>query len=1175
MSANFNIAMLRSIQQPLAESMEAIIAQLTRMLAGQIQGAELDQGQHSKLVRGSLEMIGCQAISRLASTLEKGCEALTQPERRGWDRSRVEEVSKSLLLLAEGLDDQIKHMLVDNEDLPVRMWPVWAHVYEAMGEPVPTPEDLFEPDPNFEDEKFQPLATDYLAQVCEGMSERLSQSISQLDAARDGNGVAKALREAERVFNWAYGLRHRRGYQAYWLVMRARMAMGLIQDPALLEDKASWTILLNEASIELQKFSKDALRVRPDLLLKVIRPLLAPWPQSWTNAHPALAEMDARMGLSVFWKTVLEVQDQKSQLAITQFVAHQDELLALLASVRSEWTRYVSGEGRSSDASTAKDSMVQSLRALSSKRMLFADPSAIVMLDELGRLADSMPHFEAITEDMSLEFASSVLVVEDSVERRGRFSPEFHEQSRTQQKRLTAAWSGNGRELAALPMVRWDAKKQERQTRQAMSTVFQEIRKDLVGVEEILVEHFREEHGKPLDRDAMRDTLSLADAVLRMLLCEPASRVVKALIERVPSIPTQGSVDQTLQDEITLGVTGLTSFLAARESGDEDAENLLSSAVKALLNEPLRRGKDPSLMVPPPESEVDHVALHAEVAPQNHVEPELNTAPVVHEEALDLSFDFDLGPTAEAAEAAIVPAEPVDIEPLLSPSKETLPAKERSEDEISIQAQNGVWDYPSEKEPDLVYFLLDEADAVLAEIETQAGILDHEPSNEEARASLRRQFHTIKGSGRIAGLFALAQVAYWMEDLLTLDEQESPIYRRRVDMVVRSAHQQFETWFQELRQNSKVWIEALELRQQIETVVLMGFAQNAAANTSIETGDIPMGDTLQDEGQLQDAPLHEPSPQELDFEFTPSLQPSPLDLDVPSVEIQSEDAELPEITPSPELELSPPDGVELVATQNEAADADAEAIFEPYPEDALTAQLVEDVAAQSQDVAEAAEEEASSERMVDEASESEAGQVEEVFAEEASVVVVPGLGEMDAEMFSLFRQDAIIHVEAIRSCVSEYESAGEVDVSSLARAAHTLASLAGGLGAHSIRQLARSIEKTLDVNPEDPPPASMPIPAVLASASAVLADAVEKLYAEHTLVHVPEETIILVDSLLRAPGVEQVDNAYEESMDPVDLTVEDTEDDALIDDIIDKMAEVAERLQEATLLLIKLSERRR
>lgn len=1166
MSANFNIAMLRSIQQPLAESMEAIIAQLTRLMAGQIQGNELDQGQHAKLVRGSLEMIGCQAISRLAATLERGCDALAFPDRRGWDQDRVDQIAKSLLLLAEGLDDQIKHMLVDNEDLPVRLWPVWAHVFETMGEPAPSPEDLFEPDPNFEDEKFQPLAIDYLAQVCEGMNERLAQALAQLDAARDGAGVAKSLREAERVFNWAYGLRHRRGYQAYWLVMRARMAIGLIQDPAQLEDKASWTVLLNESSIELQKFAKDALRVRPDLLLKVIRPLLTPWPQSWTSAHPALEEMDSRMGLSVFWKTVSEVQDQKLQLAVSQFVAHQDELLSLLANLRSEWTRYVSGEGRASDPQVARAHVVNAVSALTSKKMLFSDPSAIIMLEAISRISEKMPGFDAVSEEMALEFASSVLVVEDSVERRGRVSPEFHEQSRTQQKRLAAAWDGNRSELAALPLVRWDAKKQERQTRQALSIVFQEIRKDLTGVEEVLVENFRGSVSRPAEQSSMMDTLSLADAVLRMLMCGSASRVVRALNERLSSMPAAGALPAQVQDEITLGITGLTSFLAARESGDEDAENLLATAVRALLGEPLRKEVDPAFLVPPPEQNVAMVAeIVASDAPSPEDEGEVLTqqeedaapipasdvllgesSPVFEIEAAELdapAFDpateddrhEDVAVVATEGDASqdqpsesAVDRSAIDqidgtADEVESPT-DVVNAGELSEDELNIMLINGMWDFPSKKEPDLVEFLLDESDSVLMEIVLQSGILEHDPTNEEARQSLRRQFHTIKGSGRIAGVVGMAQVAWWVEHMLSEDEDGYPAYRPRVDVVVKSAHELFSEWFAELRSQGKIWIQGGDLRSDIDAVSLLD---------SLPSGEAPVQEA---ETQDSEAPELVPTVEIADFSMEDGASAAPV------VVLDNSDA--PALS-SMEDEPTPDSLSDEVSPSQEQENHEI-----GHEED--TRAPVEDVEPQSEPTPPA-----------------------------PSAVAIKGLGEFDAEMFGLFEEDARAQVAAIEACLACYQDDKEVDVASLSRAAHTVASLAGGMGMQDLRMLARSVEKVLDVHPEDPLPADMILPTALAEASREISVITRQVYEDKVYVGVDESLAGKVDALGRVVVEEGADMAP----DPVDLSVEmveqdeqpevgDEEDD-LIDEIIDKMTEVTEKLQEATMLLVKLSERRR
>lgn len=1229
MSANFNIAMLRSIQQPLSESMEAIIAQLTRLLAGQIKGHDLDQGQHAKLVRGSLEMIGCQAISRLALTLEKGCEALVNPDRRGWDAERVEKVGTNLLLLAEGLDDQIKHMLVDNEDLPVRLWPAWARVHDALGDPAPVPEDLFEPDPNFEEERFQPLSLDFLQQVCSDMTARLQAAIQQLESAEDGHDVAKSLREAERVFNWAYGLRHRRGYQAYWLVMRARMAIGLIQDPSMLEDKAEWTVLLNEALLELQKFAKDALRVRPELLLKVIRPLLKPWPESWTYAHPALAEMDSRMGLSVFWKTVSEVQDQVAQEAITKFVAHQEELLGLISRLKGEWTRYVSGEGRPSDPNVARAQLLKTVKDLYIQRMLFSDPSAIVMLDAISRVSERMPVFSQITDAMALEYASSILVVEDSVERRGRVSPEFHEQSRLQQKRLGLAWDNHAEELKQVAVVRWDAKKQERQTRHALSAVFLEIKKDLIKIEESLADHFRGESNAPFQRDQARDVLSLADAVLRMLMCPKASEITKSVLDKIGELSTDGRGEQVLQDEITLGITGLTSFLGAREGGDDEAERLLSGSIQRLLGEQQYQALNPDLLVPPPAADVISVVFTEQ---PEEVEAEIDLPrDSVELEKENLSYSIEKSPILEE--------DPIETATF-------------HQNEWSQKVQSGIWESGSEKDTELVEFLLEEVESVLSEIERFQNELELRPTEEEDRIGLRRQFHTLKGSGRIAGLFGLAEIAWWMEQLLNHEVDNYPSNRREVSRVVDSASDLFRGWFEELQQQGRVWVDASDLRRQIDNLQLLSSEQSVLSKPSHEKQD---EHTVASSGAEPEFDLSEGNPfnkiaDEHDEEFLEAPSVEEISSDEPTLEDifnenWQEDTETLDVVPLPtatleedkedvSVSLGFAPSVEIssevlidedvswgkskaesfleVSEQNEEAGSDDQlvpALIDVSSEkeygndsviDRVHAQTLDplvllseeektdsslDARASSPMASPAVEERPSLRPSIDleNVSEEAAHGTFEILDVDADlskqnqpVILLEGAGSVDAEQYAYFEEDAYNLLLELKDCVEDSEADRPVNVVVLHRVAHTFASLTGTLGLNDYRQLSRAIERSLDIPNDGPQPPPLVLPQILAQASRELVRHIELLLLHRRVEAVDQSIVDELDNLLRREGsLTQRTNSKDQEVDAVLQNTSDIETDELLDLAIDEMVDLATRLQRAIALLAEYSERRR
>jgi chemosensory pili system protein ChpA (sensor histidine kinase/response regulator) len=74
------------------------------------------------------------------------------------------------------------------------------------------------------------------------------------------------------------------------------------------------------------------------------------------------------------------------------------------------------------------------------------------------------------------------------------------------------------------------------------------------------------------------------------------------------------------------------------------------------------------------------------------------------------------------------------------------------------------WDVASDR--DLLQVFLEEAASVLAELDAAAGRLRDDAFDDEALASLRRGFHTLKGSGRMVDLRRLADVAYAMEQRL-------------------------------------------------------------------------------------------------------------------------------------------------------------------------------------------------------------------------------------------------------------------------------------------------------------------------------------------------------------------------------------------------------------------------
>ncbi|HWI38679.1 MAG TPA: Hpt domain-containing protein [Burkholderiales bacterium] len=117
---------------------------------------------------------------------------------------------------------------------------------------------------------------------------------------------------------------------------------------------------------------------------------------------------------------------------------------------------------------------------------------------------------------------------------------------------------------------------------------------------------------------------------------------------------------------------------------------------------------------------------------------------------------------------------------------------------------------------ELLQIFLEEAREVLANLEATLPVSRAEPANQEALGTLRRGFHTLKGSGRMVGLTALGDAAWEVEQVMNrwLDEKQ-PATPELIDMATAAA-KHFATWIEQL---------AAGERPPIDPGVIAGLAQ--------------------------------------------------------------------------------------------------------------------------------------------------------------------------------------------------------------------------------------------------------------------------------------------------------------------------------------------------------------
>jgi len=79
----------------------------------------------------------------------------------------------------------------------------------------------------------------------------------------------------------------------------------------------------------------------------------------------------------------------------------------------------------------------------------------------------------------------------------------------------------------------------------------------------------------------------------------------------------------------------------------------------------------------------------------------------------------------------------------------------------------------SEEDQELLDIFLEEAREVLVTIRSNLDTCRSHPHNHEALVTIRRGFHTLKGSGRMVGLMDLGEVAWSVERALNKGLQDN------------------------------------------------------------------------------------------------------------------------------------------------------------------------------------------------------------------------------------------------------------------------------------------------------------------------------------------------------------------------------------------------------------------
>lgn len=366
------------------------------------------------------------------------------------------------------------------------------------------------------------------------------------------------------------------------------------------------------------------------------------------------------------------------------------------------------------------------------------------------------------SEVLGMEIATAILLTQNAQENFQRLGNDFAHQVDVMVARIHGCIAGNppqpGSETPAL-----DDMSREAQEKLLTSQVAKEIQSNLGQIEQALDSFFRDAENRT-ELPALDTALRQIIGALTMMRHDGAVAVLQqcaADIKRfaTPSyFPQQADFERVANelstvgffiDALPQGVVDFASFVRKLRAAPEDLseENVEPAIVqqKRETQNSLNAFQDT-----PGDVELRQALKQNPTAPQD-AQPAADKALEQQTEAILSALVAD----EEIAPSPVVTATALQAQALEAPlpSPETLQLAQASDETIDAE---------------LLSIFLEEAHDVLDNIDESLKLLHEQTYNVDVLMTIRRGFHTLKGSGRMVGLKTLGELAWAIEQVLNL-----------------------------------------------------------------------------------------------------------------------------------------------------------------------------------------------------------------------------------------------------------------------------------------------------------------------------------------------------------------------------------------------------------------------
>ena len=751
---------------------------------------------HVHQAAGAIQMVGMEAVVVYTDEIERQLARLeeAQPDDVVAVCTVVDRACRKLMIFLDEL-------VAGTPPVPLKLLPEYEAMQRARGVKAAAPADLFFPDlatrtPNAE--VTASMAADKLPAHLLGL-RRLYQRGLLSFLRGDATGTRKmrdavagieqvSMRQSARAFWWTA--------VAFFDAIKTR---GLEADFGPKQLAARIDLQMRRV---VEGSEKVADRLRREVLYFVaVSAPIVPTVQAVQKAYGLPAMIPSAETLSA---DVVRLQP------ILREAREQ------LATAKEMWLKVTTGRAES------LPKLAQTLEAVNANATEIGNAPLTRLTASLVARLNKMPPSGNVSEPLAMEYATGLLLAEHAVENFGGLAKEFPKQVEAMMSRLDAAQAGRPIPAATAPIL--DEMFRRAHERMLMTQVAREIQANLRHMEQVLDAFFRD-HAKRAELATLGKDSQQIRGALAMLGEDDAARLLALCQEQIDSYAdpdtTVGGEDLELLAE---SLSGLGFYVEAMEQQRPDRQRLIAPLLAK------RMGQAPEAQVDRRAETVEQAveemrnALPALVAEVHRAPADSSARELLKTRLADLANDAkligdnDLAAQAEAALAELETGGTAALTAAVSAIAESGAAAPAPAPAISEETQRLLATDAKELDAELLDIYLTEAADVLDTIATNRQELESNPGDRDALQTVRRQFHTLKGSGRMVGLTELGEHAYVVEKIHNRLLEEERAVTPAVLAMIGVAESEFRRWIGTLKDTGNVVADPAVLHAAVAAV---------------------------------------------------------------------------------------------------------------------------------------------------------------------------------------------------------------------------------------------------------------------------------------------------------------------------------------------------------------------